>query len=311
MIGAMTNREQESTQLSESGLDLPDTFAFSQSSLQAFEECPRRFWLAYAQQLPWPAVEAAPIQDFEMLMRLGSTFHRLVERAETGIAIADVAQTMGKGLEPPLDGWFHAYQQHRPADLPTEYVEIERVLSIPFGAANRQFRLAAKYDLIAAEQDGAVAIVDWKTNRKRTEPATLNRRLQTVVYPYVLVEASKALPFGPIQPEQVEMIYWFANAPLQPVRFRYDSAQHAANGDRLHALLTAILAGQNEVDFPKVLDTEANRKRLCNYCIYRSRCNRGMAAGDLNALDDAEEFFAVDIEDALEFTLDDIAELAF
>lgn len=41
---------------------LPDTFAFSQSSLQAFADCARRFWLAYVQQLPWPAIEAAPVE---------------------------------------------------------------------------------------------------------------------------------------------------------------------------------------------------------------------------------------------------------
>ena len=50
---------------------LPPTFSFSQSSLQAYEDCPRRFWLAYVEQLPWPAVEASPIREHEALMRLG------------------------------------------------------------------------------------------------------------------------------------------------------------------------------------------------------------------------------------------------
>ena len=147
---------------------LPETFSFSQSSLQAFDDCARRFWLAYVQQLPWPAVEAAPVQDHERLMRLGAHFHKLVERAEIGMpmfrAVAD--------LEDPLAGWFSAYEQHRPAGLPSEFIEVEHVLSIPFGedeggeqgsgGAGEQvarYRLAAKYDLIAAERDGRVAIV--------------------------------------------------------------------------------------------------------------------------------------------------------
>ena len=124
---------------------IPDTFAFSQSSLQAFEDCPRRFWLAYVEQLPWPAVEAAPVQEHEQLMRLGSRFHRLVERTEIGIDPA----TMLTGLEPPLAGWFDAYLRHRPADLPDAHIEVERVLSIPFVGQQGRFRLAAKYDLIA------------------------------------------------------------------------------------------------------------------------------------------------------------------
>ena len=286
-----------------SNLQLSDTFAFSQSSLQAFEDCPRRFWLAYAEQLPWPAVEAAPVQDHETLMRLGSTFHRYVERAEIGLD----ADLLAAGLTPPLAEWFGAYLRHRPADLPTAHAEVERILSVPFG----QYRLAAKYDLIVADDEGNTVIVDWKTNRRRTDPATLSRRLQSLVYPYVLVEASAALPWGPIEPAQVEMIYWFVAAPLQPVRFRYDAAQHDANRLRLSGLLDAILAGTREADFPKVVDTEINRKRYCNYCVYRSRCNRGIAAGGLDDVDDVEEFFVVDVESALEFTLEDVEELAF
>ncbi|MCX6044623.1 MAG: PD-(D/E)XK nuclease family protein [Chloroflexi bacterium] len=302
-------------------LNLPETFAFSQSSLQAYEDCPRRFWLAYAEQLPWPAVEAEPVSEHEQLMRLGSTFHLLVQRAQIGLD----PELLGAGLEPPLGDWFNAYLHHRPTDLPSDFFEVERILSMPFGVAATPlngsghamaqttpiYRLAAKYDLIAADQTGRVVIIDWKTARKRTDPANLRQRLQTIVYPYVLVEASAKLPWGPVQPEQVEMRYWFTAAPGQPVVFRYDRAQHEANHERLHHLLEEILAGQREVDFPTVYDTEINRKRFCSFCVYRSRCNRGVTAGNLDELADAEDFFAVDADTALEFTLDDVTELAF
>lgn len=300
---------------------LPNTFAFSQSSLQAYDDCARRFWLAYVQQLPWPAIEASPVQEFEQLMRLGARFHLLVQRTEIGLDPEQLAAE----LEQPLAGWYDAYLRNRPADLPNDFIEIEHILSIPFPLDGENptspqdvnvtppadYRLAAKYDLIAVEQEGRVVIIDWKTTRRRTDPTTLRYRLQTIVYPYVLVEASKGLPWGPIQPEQVEMRYWFTAAPGQPVVFRYDSAQHAANHERLHQLLQEILAGQNEADFPKVPDTEINRKRLCSYCIYRSRCNRGVAAGDLEELGDTDDFFAVDVASALEFTLEEVDVLAF
>lgn len=305
-------------------LELPKTFSFSQSSLQAFDSCARRFWLAYVQQLPWPAVEAAPVHDHEVLMRLGSTFHQLIERAEVGID----KRVMAAGLHPPLSEWFDSYEQHRPADLPADYVEVEKVLSIPFGISDgideASYRLAAKYDLIAAAQDSdikdsdakedddrGVMIVDWKTTRKRTDPAMLKSRWQTTVYPYVLVEASTKLPFGPIEPEQVEMLYWFTAAPEHPVRFRYDSAQHASNRVKLEQLLAKLLAGETEDEFPKVADTPINRRRFCNYCVYRSRCDRGQVAGDVDELDEPEELFIVDTDSALEFTLDDVEELAF
>ena len=56
---------------------------------------------------------------------------------------------------------------------------------------------------------------------------------------------------------------------------------------------------------------ELNRKRFCSYCIYRSRCNRGAVAGDLEELDDPETYFVVDPTEALEFTLDDVEEIEF
>lgn len=286
---------------------LPETFAFSQSSLQAFADCPRRFWLAYVEQLPWPAVEASPVQEHEAAMRRGALFHRLVERAEIGLDTGLLAAE----LTSPLAGWFDAYLRTRPADLPTDHLEIEKVLSIPFVTDKGRFRLAAKYDLIAAEPDGPVIIVDWKTTRRRGDPTQLAHRLQSQVYPYVLVEASRGLSWGPIGAHQVEMRYWFAGAPDQPVSFRYDGAQHTDNHTRLHTLLAHILAGETEADFPKVPDTDQNRRRFCSYCVYRSRCNRGQSAGELDEVMDAEELFAVDLDHALEFTLDDVEELAF
>ena len=291
---------------------LPPTFSFSQSSLQAYVDCPRRFWLAYIEQLPWPAVDAAPVQQHEQLMRLGATFHRLVERTEVGMAPAKVAAD----LVPPLSTWYDAYVRHRPADLPSQFVEVERVLAVQDVAPRPSplapsFRLVAKYDLIAAEKDGRVVIMDWKTAKRRIAPGTLRQRLQTAVYPYVLVEASAAFPWGPVKPEQVEMRYWFTAAPGQPVVFRYDAAQHAATGARLQQLLEEILAGHGEADFPKVPDSPANRKHLCAFCIYRSRCDRGEAAGDLDSLDDAGDFFVANTAEAMPFSLDEVDELAF
>jgi hypothetical protein len=44
---------------------LSEDFVFSQSNLQAYVDCPRRFWLAHVRRMPWPAVEAGPVQEYE------------------------------------------------------------------------------------------------------------------------------------------------------------------------------------------------------------------------------------------------------
>ncbi len=91
---------------------------------------------------------------------------------------------------------------------------------------------------------------------------------------------------------------------------RYDAAQHAANHQLIERLIAQILAGQGEADFPKVPDTDANRRRFCAYCTYRSRCDRGVLPGELDDVADAEEMlYEPDIN--LEINLDDVPEIAF
>ncbi len=290
-------------------LKLLSTFAFSQSSLQSYVNCPRRFWLAYVEQLKWPALEASPYDENERQLKIGSQFHQLVERVEAGLA----TELLADGLEHPLDEWFESYLRHRPADLPTEVVEIERELSVPLDVEAGRYRLAARYDMIAVGGEGAnrrAVVLDWKTNKRVTRRSTLQQRMQTRVYPYVLVEASAGLPWGPLSPEQVEMRYWFTAAPAEPVSFGYSSELHTANRARFEQLLNGILSGERERDFPKVADTEENRRRFCGYCIYRSRCDRGVEAGELEEYDE-ETFSDEELERVLEFTLEDVQELAF
>lgn len=310
----------------------PENFSFSQSSLQAYEECPRRFWLAFVQQLPWPALEAAPALEFEQQLRWGSVFHKLVERAETGLEVHT------DQLPEPLLQWWNAYAAHRPADLDLGQREVEFVLNaavelppefagLPGLASTTRstihsgksdvpvVRLAAKYDLVSIVEDGPIIIVDWKTGPRRPKPETLQRKWQTALYPFILIEAAASLDWGPIAPERVELRYWFAAEPDNPISFRYSQRLHEDIRTRIQTTVQAIFSGNSEGDFPKIPDTEANRRRFCQYCIYRSRCDRGISAGPIDDpyLDDAIEH-ALDseaIDNALDFTLDDVGELSF
>jgi RecB family exonuclease len=307
---------------------LPPNFTFSASNLQAYHDCPRRFWLAYIEQLPWPAVEVSPVQEHEELVMRGSRFHRLVERTELQMDPALIAAQIDEADDHEMAKQYADYLAHRPRDLPTEVREVEMLLgtalrlrdsahlgsssSLGAGAGSSDcVRLAAKYDLITADPQGRAVIIDWKTGKRAPTKVQLEKQLQSLVYPYVLVEASRGLPWGPIRPEQVEMRYWFTAAPAQPVSFVYDGPQHDHAGARLRNLIAGILRGQGEADFPKVEDTPGNRKRFCAFCVYRSRCNRGAAAGDVEELIDPTDYFTGDIPGSLEFTMDEVEELAF
>jgi hypothetical protein len=97
--------------------------------------------------------------------------------------------------------------------------------------------------------------------------------LQTKVYRALLAEAGKHLNGGaPFQPEQIEMIYWYADFPSEPSKFSYNAAQHKRTWDDLVKLVREISAKQS---YPMTDD-----EKKCGYCPYRSYCERGIRAGE-------------------------------
>jgi CRISPR/Cas system-associated exonuclease Cas4 (RecB family) len=283
-------------------MPLPPDFQFSQGSLQDYTDCPRRFQLRYLLELAWPALDAEPADVYEAQLRDGERFHRMVQQDVLGIGVRGGVSADAE-LGDDLAIWWENYLALPPADLPRQRIP-EISLSAPVG----EHRLIAKYDLIAIEPGRRAVIVDWKTSARRPRPGRMIERLQTRVYRYLLVQAGAVLDAGAvIRPEQVEMIYWFANFPDEPERLPYDTTQHAADGRAL-AELTAEIAQRADPVFPLTDDT-----KRCLFCAYRSLCGRGVAAGDLGEAGDeaaaVEEPAAGDWAERFDF--EQVGEIAF
>jgi CRISPR/Cas system-associated exonuclease Cas4 (RecB family) len=292
-------------------MTLPTDFQFSQGSLQDYVDCPRRFQLRYIQRLAWPAVEAEPALENEQHLQQGAAFHRLVHQHLLGFLPERLSSTIA---DEDLSRWWHNYLESGPADLPvSRYPEV--VLSAPVSG----HRLVAKYDLVAvgpvlSRAEGTeqrvdfgelsrAVIVDWKTSRRRPRRKVLAERLQTRVYPYLLVRAGSHLNEDrPFQPEQVEMVYWFANFPEDPERFPYNAAQYDVDSDYLASLVEEI---KDLGDEGFALTTQ---ERRCRYCPYRSLCQRGTGAGSFDEAEDELEW-GDDFDIALDF--EQIAEIEY
>src|SRR5512136_2069753 len=178
-------------------MTLPDSFHFTQSSLQDYLDCPRRFQLRYVLGQPWPAVESEPLIERERLADLGRRFHQMAQRHTVGLP---AEQITASAQDPDLARWWWNYLNVPPRDLPSAVRRAEVLLTAPLGA----HRLSAKYDLLALDAGRRAVIVDWKTERKRPTREQLAIRMQTRVYRYVLVEAGATLNGGqPVEPEQV------------------------------------------------------------------------------------------------------------
>lgn len=262
---------------------------FSQSSLQDYQDCARRFELRYLKQVKWPAVETEPMLEFERHMHQGEAFHRLVEQHLIGIPVDRL-----KISDEPLCKWWNNYLKHGLIGLPNE-----RQAEVTLYAPVDGYRLIAKYDLLAFEAGGRFVIMDWKTSQRRVKRERLAERLQTIVYPYVLVEAGASLNGGkPLQPEQVEMVYWFAEFPEQPERFVYDTVQYERDKATLNGLV-------REIEARTVFELTSDLKK-CEFCTYRSLCQRGVRAGNWREVEDQ----GIEVDD-LDFDFDQIAEIEF
>jgi len=286
-------------------VNLPPTFSFSQTNLQDYVDCPRRFQLRHLLRQPWPAVESEPLAQYEDLMERGRRFHQLAQQHQLGLSEADLTKTIGD--DPDLRRWWRNYLQS-PPDLPVDAIyRAELTLSTPVNApaGGRPLgRLSARYDLLALAPGQRAVVVDWKTNRRRPDPAFLKSRLQTRVYPYVLVRAGTTLNDGePLAPEQVTTIYWFAEYPADPEILRYDATQYIEDETYLSELVAQII---DRAASDETVWTLTSDERHCRFCTYRSLCERGVSPG---RLDDFDADQALDLR--MDFAFKEVQEIAY
>ncbi len=273
---------------------LAEDFVFSQTSLQDYLDCPRRFELKYILGRRWPAPEVENLLEFERRMAQGERFHHLIHQHQVGIDASALSESID---DDDVRRWFEAYRRSGLADVPGER-RPETTLIVSLG----DHLLLAKFDLLVIEPGGRALIVDWKTGRQAPRPDRLVGRMQTVVYRCVLALGGDAHYGGqPIPPEQIEMIYWYAEGGGELRRFVYDSAQFAADRALLRGLMDEIAARRS---FPL---TEVVER--CRFCPYRSLCDRGVRAGPLDDYDGVDG----DVDELSAFTLDldQIAEIEF
>lgn len=248
---------------------LPKGFQFSQGSLQDYVDCQKRFFLKYVQQLSWPAVESEPMLENEHDARQGINFHKMIHQHLAGVPVDRLSSfTTNDDLENWWQNYLNLYNRLDLANQAAIFPEI--TLSAPFG----NHRLIAAFDLIYRQKNDIFVIYDWKTNRRRPPRLWLERRMQTRVYPFLLAKAGGFMTGSEsIPPEQIRMVYWFAGFPFEPETFIYDENTYQADHKYLeHLIQTIDHAAEN--DFPLTDDT-----RICQFCVYRSFCERGIQAG--------------------------------
>ncbi len=274
-------------------MNLPDDFTFSQSSLQDYVDCARRFELRYIKQLRYPALEVQHALEYEERMRQGARFHKMAQQYLLDVPDDLLEKSLGDDDE--LAGWWQTFMDYGLAGLPPQ-----RYTEITLQTYLHDYRLIAKYDLLAIEPGGQAVIVDWKTSTFIPSVSSLRRRLQTAVYRYVLAQAGAYLYGETIPPESIRMIYFFAARDGQRIAFDYSKRQMQADEAELLQLIGDIQTAQL---FPLT-----EQEKRCRYCRFRSHCNRGDRAGNWNEADFDDE---PSDDESFEIDFDQIAEIEF
>jgi CRISPR/Cas system-associated exonuclease Cas4 (RecB family) len=276
---------------------LPNDFVFSQASLQDFVDCRRRFQYRYLMGVRWPALPAEPPENVDHLLKLGNAFHRLVHQHQLDIP----AQRLTAMAESDTDlrVWWKNYLSHGLSDLPDRRIPEVRLRG-SFGGKP----VVATFDLLAVEAGRQAVIVDWKTSRHKPSPEYMERRLQTKVYPALLVQSGAGFNAGQeFDPGMIHMRYWFPEHPAQPVEFAYSQARYEQDTALLEGLVNEV------VETPKEAFVKTEQIERCQYCVYRSLCDRGQSAGAVDELDSDPLEMDQSWEETFDF--DQIAEVAW
>ena len=257
-------------------------FSFSQSSLQDFVECPRRFELRYLQKVRWPGYIKDQPADLRRSMELGNQFHLFCQQVFSGVPEILIRQSIH---DPALQEWWENFSVWRNDWLKDGQFFPEITLHTHIAGQ----RVLAKYDLIALQSSG-LQIYDWKTSPARTPRLWLRQKIQTILYPLLLCLAGQNISSGLAAPapESVMMTYWFANHPSDPEILPYSSIQFEDDLQYITNLITRIkdtLPGEFYM---------TDDGKTCRYCTYCSLCERPVQMADI--VPDAELSF----ESALE-----------
>lgn len=254
-------------------------FVFSQSNLNTFDYCRRRFYLRYIKQLIWPA-QLVSDQQYTLDRDAGLRFHRLVHQYFLSFDTDLLRKVAETDPDPNIAVWFDTFLSSQMSRLEGKLFPEAQYTTTIAGHS-----LIAKVDLLQIDS-GKVNIYDWKTSKQLPKRHTLQKNLQSKVYPLVISHVFNKDKNGP-NIGTLTMLYWEANFPEQTIEINTSQADWQSSEDEITEIIQFILS-LNEEEFPATPEI-----RKCLWCEYRSYCQRGAEA---QSSEDMQEIDLMDDE---------------
>ena len=260
---------------------MPSNFVFSQSSLQTFDYCPRRFYLRYLKKLVWPAQmvsEHNQTKDRDA----GVRFHQLIHQYFIGIELETLQKIANYDSDSRMADWFKNFLQSPYANLPGSLYPEQS-----FQTEIAGYQLIAKVDLLQIH-DNQIKIYDWKTSQKLPKASSLLKQAQSKVYPLVISRA-----IAP-KSQKLSLIYWEANLPDQTIGLESTEADWQKFENEISKQILEI-SNLKEEEFVMTDD-----RQKCGWCEYRSFCHRAVSAEPPDGAYDLENFDEIKIPEEVD-----------
>ncbi|MBP7213442.1 MAG: PD-(D/E)XK nuclease family protein [Anaerolineaceae bacterium] len=260
---------------------MSSNFVFSQSSLQTFDYCPRRFYLRYLKKLVWPA-QMVSEQNQSKDRDSGVRFHQLIHQYFLGFELETLRKIADYDSDSRMAVWFENFLQspfaHLPGTLNPES---------SFKTEIAGYQLIAKVDLLQIHEN-QIKIYDWKTSQHLPKASNLLKQAQSQVYPLVISRA--------IEPksQKLSLIYWEANFPDQTIELESNSSDWQKFENDLSNQISEIVSLKEE-EFVMTDD-----KQKCGWCEYRSFCHRAVSAEQADESYDLESFDEIKIPEEID-----------
>lgn len=268
---------------------------FTQGILQDYVDCKMRFYLRYVQGLAWPAIQAEPITEVEQHILRGEQFHRSVHQFFIGIPMDKIQESL---VGPQMQRWWETFISFWQREY-ASYAASSDIQILPEYSFFSQFhgvRLGVKYDLVLLNKDNELIIFDWKTSHRRPYRSWLAGRIQTRLYQFLGLKAGNYLfADNNFSPGQIQLNYWFSDFPEQPENLRYGEDQFKSDEIFFFRIIDEILDSE-EANYQMTDEIKS-----CQFCNYRSYCNRGRVAANYLE-EDGEAIIGGKGQDSFDFT---------
>jgi len=222
---------------------------YSQNLLNTFDKCPYKFKIKYLDNIRWKK-DSIDDEDYYENMNMGLDFHLICQRYFSNIPVViNDSETKLLDFTKSLREKFPILDEN--IYLPEYEIKMRK----------DNIKIQAKYDLIIIKPNNKIEIWDWKTENRKLDYKEASKRMQTIVYMYILGERSleifdKQVPF-----ENITMKFWQPQYKEEIISINYSEAVHRSNEKKIKELILRL----NNYDFNKDFNIQLYRSQ-CKYC---------------------------------------------